>query len=986
MTIFDAKRQRKGATRKLARLSAKGRRRENRAQVVVLFLLFLFVGAIISWISIAKRTEREQQFDAYGEWKAAFYDGDEARVEAFVNNPLTTRSGVSKLLGSAAGSGAKEKMEELKEIIAGDPSVANLSFQEQLQLCMRIYNERDYNSYFRICGSIGSLDESFVELGRVSMEEGRLPEATDEIAMTRSMLLRLGYGEELGQEIYLEVIAGNQAQVVSGTWRLSGILSPYGTTWKTKGYSLVSAVITEEAVADFPWTPSFHVFADVDGTVENTRYIYKISEEPMDVISHFAFNDEAYDFWGQTDYTYIWIVLLIVILTAAVTFFQIMTVQVRKRSRQVGLLKAIGATNTQVRRIFLREITGILWKTALFGTVSGITLVPLLLWGSGLAGKQRLYYGMNVPLLLGAVLLCCLVILLGAMVPVFKGSKIPIRGEILPKAVRLRPMKRKKSYSAGKIAAGRGSGGFRVAIVLFLAATASFVLLASYQVTKEMTPYRNREKRLRYRVSFNSNMQLEQDAVDNTLLEQFLRIPGVEAVYTKKNNLYQPGDFYISYGGVEECELEQMRKNWDISSYYNVYNQPYKKKDDRALVHLMGLYGGWAPNMEGLSDLVTEGDFDREAFEAGEEVLLFLPPYREMDNRAVKPDRTINKVEFNADKRYRDFYDTETCVKPGDTITLIVSEQVVDTSENEGEAWEQDPKFLYNGTREIPVKVGGIIRYLPKDTENVLWNKGYAGSGYDEDVLQLYTVVADVSLVNGLRGMHDEMVTECELENPQAGTGFVFGKGTDTLFDSIEILCDTSASESTQSGIENLAEVYGLYVEPPENGGGKTAYELWKTGYQEVFNRSLIYLMAAMAGVFVFVCLLLQNVNERLMEDRRRLGIFQAMGVGKEEVSRGYVGKGVGNGILALLAAHGVLAFAAVWQEREAVASLSPYRFISGREAFLYRFDLWFGAYDWKWHVLVCTLILAFSTALYVMPLRGILKNSPVENIRELGE
>ena len=88
----------------------------------------------------------------------------------------------------------------------------------------------------------------------------------------------------------------------------------------------------------------------------------------------------------------------------------------------------------------------------------------------------------------------------------------------------------------------------------------------------------------------------------------------------------------------------------------------------------------------------------------------------------------------------------------------------------------------------------------------------------------------------------------------------------------------------------------------------------------------------------------------------------------------------------ALLLAHGVLLFSAVWQAREAAAALSPYRFISEKEALLYRFDLWFGGYDWKWHMMVCILVLTFSTALYVMPLRGVLKNSPAENIRELGE
>lgn len=1006
MAFFHVQKQKgksskRGVAGKLARLSEKGRRRENTALFTALFLLFLFTGALVSWISIAKKTETEQRFDAYGEWKAAFYGVDEARAEAYIDNPLTTKSGVSKIVGSITSGGAGEKIEEVLEIAEGaareNPESAELSLPEKMMRYMGVA-EMSYEYYLGICGTLGTLDAGCIELGRISMEEGKFPESADEIAMTRSQLERLGLGGELGQEIELEVIT-DSGETALGRWRLCGILEAYGAVWKTKGYPVASAVISEEALAAFPWEFSYNVFTDVDGIVGDTRFIYKMSEEPMDVISHFAFNDSAYDFWGQTDEAYFGIMLLAVVLAAAATVFQSLGAQIRKRSRQVGLLKAIGATNVQVRGIFLRELIGVLWKAALPGTVCGVMLVPAVLWGSGLAGKRRMYYGLNVPFLLGAVFLCCATACLGALIPVWKGSRIPIRGEILPKTVKFRPMKKGKKYSPDRLAAGRGSGGFRAAMVLLLAAVVSFIFLALYQVEKEMAPYRNGEKSLYYHLGINNAMYQyrEKDRIDNSLLEQFAEIPGVEAVYTRKNGVNDYGNFYISYEGIEDCELERMRKNWDSSPYAYLYNKPYHKKtNDRAMAHIMGIYTGWESNLEGLGGLVAEGDFDLEAFEAGEEVLLFLPPYREMDNRAVTEE--MSRLTFNTDKRYQDFYEPETCVKPGDTITLIVNETIMDDSGNE--TWNQDAKPAYQGTREVPVKVGGIIRYLPQDTKNPLWNEAYKGEPWEDDVLQLFTVVADSSLVNELRELDIEMRMEHALESLGEsetledwqlrgirGENFSSGMvGTDTPFSCIEVLCDTSASEATQSSIEGLAEEYGLYKMVLENTGGKTAYELWKEDYQEAFNRSLVYLMAAVAGGFVFICLLLQTASERLAEDRKHLGIFQAMGIRGQEVRRGYIRKGLWNGIFALLLAHGILAGFAVWQSREAAAKLSPYRFVNGREAFLYRFDLWFGSYDWRWHILACLLTLVFAAALYWMPLRGILKNSPVENIRELEE
>lgn len=977
---------------KMAKLSAKGRMRQNTALFTVLFLLFLMVGAAIAWLGIVEKTEEEQRFDAYGEWKAAFYAMDAAKAETFVNNPLTTRSGVSKMIGDVAADGAGEKVRELEELMETFPEeYGTHTFRENLGSVMGIFEDYEYKSYFGIVGSVGTIDAGFAELGRITMEAGRLPQSGGEIAMTRGMLLKLGYEAEPGQELELEVLSAD-GQVAKGRWRLSGILSSYGAAWKTKGCPLASAVVSEEALAGFSWEPTYNVITDVDGIVGDTRFIYKMSEEPMDVVSRFTFNDAAYDFWGRSDDGYVLAMLLAAALAAAVTVFQITVVQIRKRSRQAGLLKAIGATNAQVRGIFLREVTGVLWRAAIPGTLLGTALVPAVLWGSGLAGKRRLYWGVNVPLLLGAAAVCCIMTWIGAWIPVWRGSRIPVRGEILPKTVRIRPMKRKKKYAAGRLVAGRGTGAFRLMTILCLGAAASSVFLALYQAEKEMAPYRS-EKALHYQLEYSSAMDRYGGSFpDRQILEQLELIPGVEAVYTRKNGVNQIGDFYISYEGVEECGLEKLRKNWDLSPYSYVYDRPYKEKDGLAMAHLMGIYSGWEPNMEGLSELVTEGEFNREAFESGEEVLLFLPPYREMDNRAVTED--TNRLAFQTDRRYRDFYETETCVEPGDTITLVVKEEIAES----GEEWKQDPKLEYDGTRERKVTVGGIIRYLPKDPESVLWDEDYNGVVYwwGGDVLKPCTVIGDGSLVTELRLLQKEMHLEYErrkaeesedpwameiVESMEKSSGTAYAP-----FEQIEILCGPSASESTQSGIESLAEIYGLILHVPENAGGKTAYELWKTDYKEASGRSFSYLMTALAAVFVFVCLLLQNANERLAEDRRRLGIFQALGVRKREAAGSYFRKGVENGLAALVLAHGVLVFSAVWQLRETVAGLSPYRFINGREAFLYRLDLWFGFYDWGRHAAACVMVLVFSAALYVMPLKGVLKNNPVENIRELGE
>ena len=48
---------------------------------------------------------------------------------------------------------------------------------------------------------IGSMTDDFIKQGRLKLDEGRMPQNNDEIAMDWNTLLKLGYAGELGQKI-----------------------------------------------------------------------------------------------------------------------------------------------------------------------------------------------------------------------------------------------------------------------------------------------------------------------------------------------------------------------------------------------------------------------------------------------------------------------------------------------------------------------------------------------------------------------------------------------------------------------------------------------------------------------------------------------------------------------------------------------------------------------------------------------------------------
>ena len=62
----------------------------------------------------------------------------------------------------------------------------------------------------------GTVDETFLELGRIRLRSGRLPEQPGEIAMEEDLLTALGYSAELGQ-------TGTRTAPGSGPFRTGGM-------------------------------------------------------------------------------------------------------------------------------------------------------------------------------------------------------------------------------------------------------------------------------------------------------------------------------------------------------------------------------------------------------------------------------------------------------------------------------------------------------------------------------------------------------------------------------------------------------------------------------------------------------------------------------------------------------------------------------------------------------------------------------------------
>ena len=918
-------------------------------------------------------TRKQQRLDAFGEWKAAFYDGTEEQIRKFTDNPATTKSGLSRIVGEVlrglpgaegtagagfrGGNGRKRPAERRAGPFRRDGYT--YIYWEKIRTVLKFAPEMEVSitDYFGSAGALGTMDQEACKLGRLRLLSGRMPKEGGELAATEEFLSSMGIAAAPGEQAELSVCSAG-GQIETRTYTVCGVLDSYGGGWVTKGYPLASAIVAEEELEAFPWKAACHVFVDIDGAVSDTIRLYGMPDETMEVISHFAFNNMAYDFNGQVDYNYIRVALVIVLLVSLLAILQIMGSQIRKRSRRVSLLKAIGATDRQVAGILFRELISVLWKAALLGTAAGTALVPAVLWIRNRAGGGRFYLKLELPLLGLGLLTGLLVVFFGALIPVERGKRIPLRGSLSPKEHKLPPLNPEKKYRRSRLTAGRSGGLFRVGTVLFLAVACTAAFIGLYLPGQELGRWTRGESSFRVLAGASIDKPYAALGLDQEFLEDLEGIPGVRSVRTLQSGYGGSQGLYISYEGLKESSLEPLRKQWNDVPY-SAYEE-YAKEESMALAEVRGVYSGWEENMKELSAMISEGTPDWEAFAAGEEVFVYLPEYRLRDPVHLEYEGQPI-IEYNESALYSGFFDRDESLKPGAELTVTLKLREVDTSQDPTANLKRDPDYLYSYEEQFQVKVGGIIRCLPQDSR---WDQEFMGS---------FCLIGSEQFVNRLRALRSEM----EKEHGIPVMGFS-QSSRESLFDTVYVEGGRDADDTTWSGIQSVAESRGLYTDGN--------YEEWKEGYDRAMDRAVWYVMGAVGTGFVFLCFLIQSSASRLREDGKRLGILKALGVQKSDIRKAYALRGLANGLWALAISHGALVAAALIFHKKELEKLWGQAGYGGGERLLRCVSLLSDGYSPYLHLLICLLFLLLPVIMYQLILRRELMEEPMEMIRELGQ
>ena len=363
-------------------LAVQGISRKKRSSLLlfaVLLLSFAFAVISLSVTASIRKTNEEYRYDTYGTWYGAIRNGLESD-RAFLQQQ---------------------------------------EWLDKLGICIS-YGEIQTNC------SIGTMDEKFLEIGRIALQDGRFPEDVNEIAMEADLLSALGYDYTIGQEInvtvnlpafaYIKADDSDETQMQSITvpveqsYILCGVIREYADLWvqgssSFKQQPLNSAMIVPEAANSLLQSAleaAETLFEDINAAIEDSevtsinvdtaaipQYYFSVlpgfEHTAVEQTNQYLYNTRSEDGSGDLQITvnvfafssneqeeiietFFAALILVVTLLSVVCIYAI---RIQDEAQQLAVFRSIGITKKQLCLMLLYETLCLGIPAMLFGAGVG---------------------------------------------------------------------------------------------------------------------------------------------------------------------------------------------------------------------------------------------------------------------------------------------------------------------------------------------------------------------------------------------------------------------------------------------------------------------------------------------------------------------------------------------------------------------------------------------------------------------------------------
>lgn len=237
----------------------------------------------------------------------------------------------------------------------------------------------------------------------VNIVEGTIPQTPQEVIVSQSVLNRLNL--QIGGTVNAYFVS-ETADVRARRWKIVGvyqtgfeqfdqlfIIAPMETAsrlqgWEEKNYSGVEILLSDvshlDEVADEMY---FEVVNKVDENGYNIYYIQTLHQQ----------NPAVFAWLDLLDMNVI-VIIILMLLVAGFNIISGLIILIMESVRLIGTLKALGADNHFVRRIFLTQAALLVGKGVVWGNIIGLAIAAIQYFWHIIPLNPITYYVSYVPI------------------------------------------------------------------------------------------------------------------------------------------------------------------------------------------------------------------------------------------------------------------------------------------------------------------------------------------------------------------------------------------------------------------------------------------------------------------------------------------------------------------------------------------------------------------------------------------------------------
>lgn len=564
------------------------------------------------------------------------------------------------------------------------------------------------------------------------IKEGRFPEKNTEIAMESWFVGKVKNGAKPGDKI----------KILNKEYTLVGILNDtYSNQQEGMGELLTKGVPTtskgQVLVVQLKSTKNLKA---------NVSELEKLVNKNDFVENYHLIEMEGQGIQDELFVTLAIIISIVVISTIAVIYnsFQISVVD---RVKQFGLLRAVGATPKQIRKIILREATFL----AAIGIPIGLAFGVIALYGihytfTLIGGGDLVFISPTVSLdvIIISILVGLLSIYISALIPaIFAGKISPLvaissRNSITKEKIK---KSRRKSFLIHKLFGFEGTLAsknlkrnrkrYRTTVFSIVISVTLFITFKSF-MDQSLNVYSevNESDKIHFSIVTTENAYISKGKIDQNIIQQVNNLPQIDVAY----KVYNP--YYF------DAVMDKSKELDSIQDFGDVYKDiTYKGEKKTLTAGSMMVYD--EKSLEAAKGYVKDGNIDSQALNKENGVII------------------IAKNTIYNQKTEKNFYGSLADFKVGDEILLQSNEAQMD----------QTKKKVDFGQGQVKkVKVLAILERDP-----------FTFKGPQQDVKMITTEevaksltgkdVNPVALNIKIKDVNQEEQSKAQLENAISGAG-----------------------------------------------------------------------------------------------------------------------------------------------------------------------------------------------------------------------